>query len=197
MTEKSTPKINYPSGNKHPRNKLSTGRHSEFIQNLKKRIDASAMDRVKKMELNSIIEEVTARSIALDTDSYINRMLVERIKALDPQIVHYETDLYSTQSKLSELESSIQFHKKVLTDLKNEYLDCTDLERQKQILEEIDKREDAIKKHQLMYQKYVETRNKIRKELDKKDYMDKSQELKEKEMEKNVINVQDINMESE
>ena len=175
-------------------NATKHGHKSKFLAEIKERLELSALDKVTKMELDNMFSEIVARSIALDVDSYVNRLLIERIKSLDPKIVEYEMDLYSTQAKLSDLEREQQFHRKVVLDLKEQYLSETDPNKRLQILDEIDKREDAIKKHQNNFLKLIDLRNKIRKELDKKDYLKKSVELKEKAFEDKVIDIGSIEM---
>ena len=175
-------------------NAVKHGHESVFLADIKRRLDLSAMDSVSKMELEGMFSDILARSIALDVDSYVNKLLIERVKSLNPKIIEYEMDLYSTQSKLSDLEREQQFHKKVIQDLKEQYLQAVDVEEQTRLLEEIDKREDAIKKHQNNFLKLIDLRNKIRKELDKKDYLKKSVELKERVIEDKVIDISSIEM---
>jgi len=171
---------------------LVNGKDSKFIKELKERIRATPLSEVQKLELENMLQEIVARSIAFDVDSYVNQLLIQKIKSLDPKLVDYEADVYAIQTKLIELEKDINFHRVVISDLKNQYVETNDEMKKREILEEIDKREDAIKKHQKLYKDYMDQRNKVRKEMDKRDTTKKMVELKEKETMKNVIDVSEL-----
>ena len=169
---------------------MKHGRHSEFLEDLKKRIDCSALNSVERMEFEGMMKNIVARSIALDVDSYTNEILINNLKELNPEIVNYETDLYRTQSKLADIEKDIIFHRKVISDLKEEYLVTSD----RNLLELIDEREKAIKEGLRLTNQMMELRNKIRKEVDKKDVQGRMAKLAEDKAGANVIDINDMEM---
>jgi len=170
---------------------ITHGRHSEIIEKLQERINISPMTDVEKLELNSMVSSILARGIAFDLDMYVKRVLTDKLKETDMQVLKYETDLMVTQERLSEAERSMQFHKKVLSDLKSSYLTCEPSDK-KDILEQIDLREKQILDFNRHLSTLLDLRNKIRKEIDKKNFQESSIKLKEKEIGGTTINMSDI-----
>lgn len=170
----------------------TNGLWSKKIDALQERICASPLKDVQKMELNSMVEEMVAKGIAYDLDSVIKMMLVERVKDSGLVLLKYEADLVDTQGRLADLERSVMFHKKVLSDAKASYINAIDPVEKDRLLELIDSRESTIKDFDKQYAILLDLRNKIRKETDKKKYQEKSLVIKEKEVGANVIDVEAI-----
>ena len=177
------------------RGPLEHGRDSKYVQYMMERLgQTDLLTEVEKMQLRSMASEMLAKSLAFDIDSYNRKILINRIKEMDMNLLDYEADLIATQGKLSEMEGNLHFHKKVLADLKQRYIDEPDPTLQKQILEQIDAREDQIAKYEKLMQQALEIRNKIRKEIDKKEYNQAQIKLKEEEIGKKTINITDISL---
>ena len=172
---------------------LVHGGHSEVIKGLQDRMNASPMNAVQKMEFDSMLSEMTAKSIAFDLDKFIKQQLISQVQSTDKKLMSYYADMVTTQAKLADMEQGTAFHKKVLMDLKEKYLRDESLST----LEEIDKREKTIKDFDRQISNLLELRNKIRKEIDKGQYQAKSLELKEKEQGKikNITDVKNIDFE--
>lgn len=176
---------------------LTNGQWSERVAEIQKRINACPLREVQKMELKSMLEDMTAKSLAFDIDVLIKSKIVDNIKDYDSRVLSYQADMIDTQRKLADQESSLAFHKKVLLDLKEQYSTASP-EDKPFILEQIDAREDSIRKTESMYNTLLDLRTKMRKELDKAKYMDKSMQIQEEEhsakMSKNIINVNDLDL---
>lgn len=173
--------------------RLEHGKDSQIIKSLQKRIDASPMTEVEKLELKGMVSSILARSIAFDLDLYVKKILIDKLKETDIQVMKYETDLVVTQERLSDAERGVQFHKKVLSELKNKYLTASDDEKS-DILEQIDLREKQILDFNRQLSNLLDLRNKIRKEIDKKNFQETSIKLKEKEIGATTINLRDLDV---
>lgn len=182
--------------NTHSRH-LTEGKWSDRVAEIQTRINACPLQEVQKMELRSLLEDMTAKSIAFDIDSMIKSRIVDNIKGYDSRILSYEADMLDTQRKIAEQEQSLIFHKNVLVDLKTRYLTADSIEKLN-ILEQIDLREDAIRKIENTYNTLLDLRTKIRKELDKNKYLGKSMAIQEEEhnakMKSKIIDVKDIDL---
>ena len=165
--------------------RLENGNSSEIIRLLQERINLAPLTAVEKLELSSMLSTIVARSIAFDVDSYVKKMLIDKLKDTDLHLMKYETDLMITQERLSELEKNIQFHKQVLADMKEQYM----LTKEPSLLGEIDKREEQIQKFNSQLTNMLDLRNKIRKEMDKKNYSEAAIKLKEKELAPKTIDL--------
>jgi hypothetical protein len=174
-----------------PTRHLIHGKQSNAIEFIQKRIGISPLNDVEKLEMENMLHETVARGIAFDIDSYAKQILINKLKDTDLQLLKYETDLMVTQERLSESERSMQFHKKVLSELKERYLTASEEERSS-ILEQIDLREKQIADFTRQLTAVLDLRNKIRKEIDKKDFQEASIKLKEEEMGKNTIDIKDV-----
>jgi len=168
---------------------IEHGRDSKVIQRLQERINASPLNEVQKMEFDSIVQEMIAKSIAFDLDALIKLQLKAQVQSTGEQLISYHADLTNTQGKLADMEQNVQFHRKVLMDLKAEYMTSKD----RSILEDIDAREKTIKDFERQQIVLLDLRNKIRKEIDKKKFQEKALELKSKDDGlKNITNVKNI-----
>ena len=178
------------ANNSHKKH-LTTGRHSDTIKALQQRIQASPLDEVNKLELSTMLEEMTARSIAFDIDTFIKDQLIKTASNYDSRILSYQADMIDTQRKLADREKDMQFHKTVLLDLKKEYLETKD----RDLLQKIDDREKAIAESEKLYNNLLDLRNKMRKELDKKEYNERTLKIQEEDHESKVKTIE-INSDS-
>ena len=174
--------LNNKKGTKKFQSHLVDGSHSETIKELQRRIDACPLQEVQKMQLTSMLEDMTAKSIAFDIDKFVKLNLIQSVTGYDTKVLSYQSDMIDTQRKIAERENDILFHKKVVTDLKQEYLDT----KNKELLKEIDERERAINELEKLYNNLLDLRNKMRKELDKKMYQERTLKLQEEDHEKKM-----------
>jgi len=174
---------------------FKNGQWSEQINAVMEKLDASPLTEVEKMEFQNMLHKIVAKSLALDVDSYVRKILLEKIKTEGKKLLDYESDLIVTQERIATLERDLEFHKKVLEDLKNEYLKTTDFEKQKELLEQIDQREKIIADQHRLYTQLIDIRNKIRKEIDRREYQEAQLQLQEREqIAKGFGSIKDINV---
>lgn len=176
------------------------GKDSRFIQDVMERINAAPMNEVQKFEFQNMLEETIARGVAFDVDSYIRQHLINSMKDFDAKILSYQSDLLATQNKVADMEKNIQFHKRVLFELKDEYIRETSPDRKKEILEDIDLREKAVADYEKQFQQLVKLRNEIRKEVDKNKYQEVALKQKETALKNSgamAIDISKINLDDE
>lgn len=169
---------------------LVDGSMSKPIQKIMKDLKLSAMDAVNKIDFKKTLNEVEARRDAMIKDSYTQKYFMEVLKNYGPDVLSYEGDLVKTQTKIIANQEKILFHKNALTDLQSRYIDAPN-EEKSEIYEQIERCEKVLNTLENNELKLLELRNKVRKELDKKDFQTKSLDLKEDEIEhkksKNMI----------
>lgn len=178
-------------------NAVKHGKHSVMIDKFLKKLDASPLSKVEKMQFEDMLNEVVARGLAFDIDSYLRQYLIDNLEDFDAKIMNYQSDLFSTQSKLNDMERNVSFHKKVLLDLKEEYASTSDVKERNRLLDEIDKREAQITDYETRYNRLIKTRNDIRKEVDKNNYNEAALKQKEKALQSRgdlAISVDSIDM---
>lgn len=176
-----------------PRGEFKHGRHSKFVKYIEERVGSvSMLSEVEKLELSSMAKDILARTIAVEVDSYRRSVLMEMIKDYDMSILDYEADLVTTQAKMAEQEKNIQFHKTVLASLKEKYMVERDEDKRRQLLLDIDEREAQIARFEKDLNVVLDLRNKIRKEIDKKQFNEKQIKLKEEELGKKTIKLSEI-----
>lgn len=147
---------------------MRNGNDSKTIDKYLKGLDLSCLNKVDQLEFKSLIEEIIARGIALDIDNYSRKYLVDKLKTFGSKVMHYENDLAYTQSKLADMQKSIQFHETALKDLKQRYLETQDLDVRKDLYTQIAEIEKILSSYRSQLNSLLDLRNKIRKEIDKK-----------------------------
>lgn len=199
MTKKKKNPLDKRSTDRRGLCRLKTGEWSEKVKAIQQRLDILPLTDVQKMEFKNMLEEGTAKSLAFDMDRLFKEMIIESMDGTNSRVLSYQADMVDTQTKLAEREKDLQFHKKVLADLKEKYTQTEDTGTQIALLEQIDLREDQIRKIQTLYNQLLDLRNKMRKELDKKTYQEKSLKIQEedheskiREREKIVINMDEL-----
>lgn len=177
--------------------KISSGKHSKNVAHLMDGLNLSALNEVDRKEFESMVEQIQVRTAALTVDNYTRKLLVDSLKTEGAALLRYESDLVSTQEKLSGIEKDMVFHKQVLQDLKKDYLNEHDSVLKKKLLESIDCRQEALQNYQRLFNQTLEIRNKIRKEIDRNATSEAALKLKEKELKSNnpMFDVKDVDFE--
>lgn len=177
--------------------RITNGQKSVIIKNFYEKHNMSPLlDQVNRMKIESLTQQILMRTEAVAVDNYVNSIIKQQILDTDRTILDYQADLIATQGKIASMEADIAFHKKVLADLQEEYLNCGDSSKKQELLEDIDKREDMIQKFERLNRQTIELRNKIRAQVDKKDYNEKAIKLKEAESKGEIIDLKSINYEA-
>lgn len=171
-------------------NALINGKDSKPIQKFIKDMKLSALDAVSKANYNSFIEETITRRDAVIQDTFTTQYFAEMLKQFGPDVFSYEMDLTRTQTKMIENKAKIDFHRKALKDLMEQYENATDAEKPV-IYEQIEKCEKILTTFDSKELSVLELRNKIRKELDKKVFQEQALDLKNQEIGKKST-IQDI-----
>lgn len=162
-------------------NTLKHGSHSEIIKGLQKRLQMTPLDDVKKLEFDTMLEQMQSTSWAFDFDRAIKSHLIEGIQDTDKKLMSYMADLQNTQMRVAKTSKDMAFHQKVLEDLKLEYLNAEEGDKAL-VYEKIQEVEKTLSSFERSISTYIELRNKIRKEIDKGKYQDKSLKLKEESL---------------
>ncbi|MGM0642013.1 MAG: hypothetical protein ACQESN_11400 [Thermotogota bacterium] len=133
----------------------------DYVQRLMKKYGLSSLEKVDNLEFKNIIEQTTARNISFLLDLQNKKELVEIARSVGLDVLKEEGDLLDLKSKVSELEKNVQFHKKVLKDLKEQYMQTQNPD----ILEQIDEREEQILKFNRLINQTKELQNKLMKNI--------------------------------
>lgn len=160
---------------------LQHGRRSAIIKGLQERLDMLPLKDVKKMEFETMLDQMQSTSWAFDFDSAIKMHLIESLQDTDKKLMSYMADLQNTQMRMAKMQKDMAFHQKVLEDLKEAYIEQEDLILKKGIYAEIQETEKSISAFERRIQEYIDLRNKIRKEIDKGKYQDKALKIKEQQ----------------
>ena len=160
---------------------LITGQWSPTVEALQKKLAGLPMKDVDRMEFEKYIDYITVKNFAFDVDKLIKSHIVDSLKGTDRKLMSYMADLANTQHLLAEVDKEVTFHRMVILDLKQEYLDEQDVGEKAKIYLAIQEAEKSVDLYSRRIQKYIELRNKIRAEIDKGNYQKKAIELKEDE----------------
>jgi len=172
-------------------NTLKNGNSSKQVKKIVEDLNLSALNAVKNFDYRNIIDETVARRDAIIADSYTNMYFASTLKQFGPDILAYESDMIRTQRKIVENNEKIEFHKKALTDLKSRYETATN-EEKVEIYDSIDKCEKILATFEKAEYSLLELRNKIRKELDKKNFQKDSLEYNKSKSDKPTNMINDI-----
>lgn len=169
---------------KHPDlalNAIKHGKDSVVINSLQERLKLLPLDDVKKMEFETMLDQMQSIGWAFDFDKVIKSYLIDSMRDTDHRLMSYMADLQNTQMRIAKVSKDMAFHTKVLEDLKKRYLDAPDGEKSA-IYADIQESEKTIAVFEKRVQDYIDLRNKIRKEIDKGKYQSKALKLKEDSM---------------
>jgi len=148
--------------------RIQHGKDSKAVDKIMKKISLAPFSEAESIQMERFSTDMIKKSIALDIDSYSRQLIADHLKETGLQVTTYESDLYNTQSKLAELEASDAFHKGVVLELQNQYLqEVVDSEKSR-ILAEIREEESILKITSKLYNEFINTRNKIRNGIDRK-----------------------------
>jgi len=148
--------------------RIQHGKSSKAVDKIMKKISLAPFSEAESIQMERFSTDMIKKSIALDIDSYSRQLIADHLKETGLQVTTYESDLYNTQSKLAELEASDAFHKKVVIELQNQYMYELDPKIKSQLLSEIRSEEDSLKVTSKLYNELLNTRNKIRNGIDRK-----------------------------
>jgi len=162
-------------------NSLIHGGHSNTIKSLQERMSMLPLDDVKKMEFQSMLDQMQTTSWAFDFDRAIKSHLIESVQDTDKKLMGYMADLQNTQVRIAKMEKDVSFHNAVLQDLKQQWIDEADVDKKESIYRQIVDVEKTISGFERSVSGYIDLRNKIRKEIDKGKYQDKALKIKENE----------------
>ncbi|NCD07603.1 MAG: hypothetical protein EOL97_15955 [Spirochaetia bacterium] len=172
---------------------LQTGRSSKTIQTAMKDLDISALRAMDRVQVQSLLDEIEGRARALEIDSYTQQYFSNILKKFGADVFSYEMDMVRINEKISKMRKDVQFHEQVIRELKEEYLNTVDKDKKQQIYEEIEKAERIISSYEIKENNILDLKNKIRKEVDKRNFQKEQLEMKDKEMNiKGSLNNSDI-----
>ena len=172
---------------------LKKGNMSKTIKDAMQELNISALDVMDRVEVQSLIDEIEARARALEVDSYTQQYFAQILKKFGADVFSYEMDLVRINEKLSKMRKDVQFHEKVLRELKERYDTAEEVQEKENIMDEIERSEKIISSYENKENSILELKNKIRKEIDKRNFQKEMLEQKDKEISvKGKINNSDI-----
>lgn len=176
---------------------LKSGRDSKSVDQIMKDSRLDLLSEINKMKFKSLAEEIQARSIAYDLDSYARKAIADHIRETGLQVTTYQSDLESTQDKMAKYEVDMSFHRKVLEDLQIRYLKSDDDKEKGELLQKIALEEEILARSLKIYNEFINTRNKIRTAIDRNvKYTQKKETLEAKPDEDGVFSVDDLDEEA-
>ncbi len=171
---------------------ISTAIGNSKIAGILEKYNYSALSKVDNLEFEGIIKETMARKIALELDLVSNAELVKLIKEYGVYAFKDEMDLIELKGKSAELIKNVQFYKSELDKVQNEFIDCQDELRKRELIDQMDFFEKQVDRYNSAYNKIKELTNKVRYSIQKRKQWEEERKAKQAESGLNIIDLSDV-----
>lgn len=142
---------------------IITGRNSVRVKKAVDYLNLNCLDEIDRMNIKGLAASIQAKVAGVTINGFTNKAIGDKINEIGGKVMSYETDLVTTEMKLSENSVSTQFFKDALKVLQLKYVQ----EPNDDIMEEILKIQMQINKQDALVNNTIDIRNKIRKEVDR------------------------------
>lgn len=148
---------------------IINGNGSIRVKEIKDALNLDMLKEVDKLQIEGMVDRIVARTAAVTVNGYTNQILGEAINQFGQKVMSYEADLITTQSKLADMQSDLQFYLEAIRNLKAKY----QKEPNDDLMQEILNIQNQINKQEGLVQSTLDLRNKIRKEVDRQNLVGK------------------------